>query len=185
MPPQDGQPPTVLKAVGLEHGENTVMEIRQEVICVPLGLDVWSPTLTDDIQRYDPFVEKWMTFGQPEEIRLRPGEGVILRKTGMLLAHGLHNHVQETVPLCLRPGSENLPGFLAYVRAAQPHDGQKDASKTGTLGGSKGAGSKPEVKEPRVIVISSDEEEEDSVRAERASRAARGKKRARSDVDVE
>ncbi len=93
----------------LEHG--ALFNARHPVVVHALGLETLIQPLTSSVDMYDFMLDEWIPLPRGA-IRLRPGEGLILKKQEVDAARNLHQYVESTLPLCMRQGTTKVPWFL-------------------------------------------------------------------------
>lgn len=110
-----------LTVSALEHG--AMFNPRHPVVLKALGLEMHMQPLTQAVDMYDFLLDEWIPMPRGD-VRLRPGEGLILKRQQVDSARNLHQYIESTLPLCLRQGSSKVPSFIARrqetVRPGRP-----------------------------------------------------------------
>ncbi|KAI0711791.1 hypothetical protein C8T65DRAFT_739449 [Cerioporus squamosus] len=94
----------------LEHG--ALFNARHPVVLKALGLETHLQSLTLCVDMYDFLWDQWIPMPRGD-IRLHPGEGLILKKQEVEGARNLHEYVESTLPMCMREGTGKVPWFIA------------------------------------------------------------------------
>ncbi|EJF55411.1 hypothetical protein DICSQDRAFT_175949, partial [Dichomitus squalens LYAD-421 SS1] len=113
-----GQPPVQVELDAQPEGHMLTVKMRQEALVQALGLNVRTRNLDRKIEVYDPIASKWFHPSHDKLwFRLNIKEGLVLRASGVRFMPGLEDCVLKTLAKALRPGTEELPPFLAYAAA--------------------------------------------------------------------
>ncbi len=99
-----------MNVVALEHG--ALFNSRHPLVLKALGLEMHLQPPSLPVDMYDFLLDEWIPLPRGD-MRLRPGEGLILKRQHVEVARNLHQYVESTLPMCMREGSGKLPRFFA------------------------------------------------------------------------
>lgn len=104
-------------ATALEHGAS--LNTRHPILLKALGLETQLQPLTPWVDMYDFLLEEWVPLPRGE-MRLRPGEGVVLKRQDVDAARNLHIYIERILPNCLRGRNTHWAGEGDGARRGWP-----------------------------------------------------------------